>query len=93
MDAQIVFLELDPRSAFDRIRDRSHGRSRLDRLSEADLQDCLAETSQLPFRIVDAAGLAGLKVETLDASLAIETNAGRLGALIKGIGKSNANRG
>ena len=61
VEAQIVFLDADPRSAFDRIRGRSHGKSRLDQLSDSELQARLAATANLTRSIVDAATLAGLK--------------------------------
>lgn len=93
VEAQIALLDTDPQSAFDRIRGRPHGKSRLDRLSDAELQARLAATAQLPHRIVDAARLAGVKVQTLDASQPIEANAGRLVAMVQQLEKFDAGRG
>lgn len=73
LDARIIFLDVGPDDLFDRIRNRSHGRSRLDRLSEAELRQHMTATARLPHRIVDAARLAGLRVETIDGSLPVET--------------------
>jgi hypothetical protein len=81
--ARLVFLEVDPQRAFDRIRGRTHGKSRLDRLAEADLRQHLANTAQLPHKLADAARLAGLGVETLDASLPVETTVRRLRAVMQ----------
>ena len=92
VEAQIVFLDADARSAFDRIRGRSHGKSRLDRLSDTDLQARLAATAQLPYRIIDAARLANVEVETLDASRPIAANAGRLVAMVQQLEASAASR-
>lgn len=78
VDVDIVYLEIDPQNAFDRIRARQDGRSRLDRLAHEELLEQLIAREQLPHRLVDAATLAGLRVERLDASLPIETNVGRL---------------
>lgn len=83
VDARIVFLELDPENALQRIRARKHGKSRLDRLAEVELRKQLIERAQLPHQLVDAARLAGLQVEQLDASLPIETTVGQLQALMK----------
>lgn len=78
LDAHIYFLDADPDLAFDRIRGRAHGKSRLDRLAEPDLRRRLAATAQLPHRIVDAAKLAGLGVSTIDAAMPIEATVTRL---------------
>ncbi len=75
VSTRIIFLEIEPQHAFDRVRSRNEGKSRLDRLGEAALRRQLSETAQLPHRLADAARLAGLRVETLDASLPIESNA------------------
>jgi thymidylate kinase len=83
VDARIIFLDIDPQSAFARIRGRVGGKSRLDRLGDADLRRHLAATAQLSHKLADAARLAGLKVELLDASQPIETNAGRLSSLMR----------
>lgn len=83
MDVRIVYLEVDPQNAFDRIRARKHGRSRLDRLAEEDLRNQLLSHAQLPSRLVDAARLAGLRVELVDASLPIEATVGQLRAVMQ----------
>lgn len=83
VDVQIVYLELDPKDAFDRIRARSHGKSRLDRLPQEELRKQLTSRAKLPSRLVDAARLAGLSVESLDASLPVETAAGQLRAMMQ----------
>ena len=93
VETQIAFLDTDPQSAFDRIRGRSHGKSRLDRLSDTDLQARLAATAQLPHRIVEAARSAGLMVETLDASQPIQANADRLVAMVQRLEKSTVGSG
>ena len=82
VDARIVFLELDPESAFQRIRSRKHGKSRLDRLADDELREKLTERAQLPHCLIDAARLAGLPVVSLDASLPIASNVQRLRALM-----------
>lgn len=81
--AQIIFLKVDPQNAFDRIRGRNHGKSRLDRLAETELRQQLAKTAQLPHRLADAARLAGLSVETIDASLPVEASVHRLRTAIQ----------
>lgn len=81
--ARIVFLEVNPQNAFDRIRSRNHGKSRLDGLAEAELRQHLSKTAQLPHRLADAARLAGLSVETIDASLPVETTVRRLRAVLQ----------
>lgn len=83
VSTRIIFLEIEPQHAFDRVRSREHGKSRLDRLGDAALRQQLSETAQLPHRLADAARLAGLKVETLDASLPIETIAPHLRAVME----------
>lgn len=75
IDARVVLLEIDPESAFDRIRGRARGRSRLDRLNDPELRRSLTATAQLPRILADAARLAGLKVATLDMSQSIEAAA------------------
>ena len=84
VNARIVLLELNPTVAFDRIRDRRDGKSRLDRLPEAELWRRLAETAQLPHRLAEAARLAGLPVESLDASRSLKTSVSRLRAIMRG---------
>lgn len=76
--AEIIFLEVEPHHAFNRIRNRTHGKSRLDQYAEAELRQHLSATAQLPRSLADAARVAGLRVETLDASLPLETSVGRL---------------
>ena len=90
VDVHIVYLDLDPQSAFDRIRGRQNGKSRLDRLAELELRQHLAAAEELPHRIVDAATMAGLRVERLDASLTIETMIDRLHAVIRRLERSTA---
>lgn len=75
VDARIMLLELDTDQAVDRIRARRDGRSRFDRLAEYQLRTQWAATSQLPHQLADAARLAGLAVDRLDASLPVEVNA------------------
>lgn len=86
LDVQIVYLEVDPQSAFDRIRARTQGKSRLDRLSQEELRSELIGHADLPSRLVDAARLAGLRVERLDASLPIDTSAGQLREIMRRLG-------
>ena len=81
--AQIIFLEVEPHHAFDRIRNRTHGKSRLDRLAEAELRHHLSKTAQLPHKLAAAARLAVLRVESLDASLPVETIVGNLHAVMQ----------
>lgn len=83
VSTRIVFLEIDPQHAFDRVRSRDHGKSRLDRLGDAALRTQLSETAQLPHRLAEAARLAGLRVETFDASMPIETIVPHLRALME----------
>ena len=78
LDAHIIFLDVDADLAFDRIRGRTHGKSRFDRLAEPDLRRRLAATAQLPHRIVGAAKLAGLGVSAIDAAMPIEAMVARL---------------
>lgn len=92
VDARIVYLELDPQNSFERIRGRKHGKSRLDRLADDELRKQLTAQAQLPSRLVEAARLAGLKVDPLDASLPIETNAARLAAMMHELEKPGASR-
>lgn len=81
-NAQIVLLQVDPQIAFHRIRGRAQGNSRLDRLSEADLRQRLTETGQLPARLAEAARLAGLTVQSLDASQPLEISVSRLRSIM-----------
>lgn len=90
MDVQIVYLEVDPHNAFDRIRARRHGKSRLDRLADEELRRQLLSRAQLPSRLVDAARLAGLRVERVDASLPIETTVGQLRAVMQRLSPTTA---
>lgn len=83
LDAQIVFFEVDAEDAFERIRRRADGKSRLDRLADRELRQHLIATAQLPHRIVDAAKMAGLRVDAIDASLPIETTVGLLRAAVQ----------
>ena len=83
MDAKIVLLMVDPQTAVDRIPGRAEGKSRFDRLSEADLRMRLVETAQLPLKIAEAARLAGLSVDTLDASEPTEVSARRLREIMR----------
>ncbi|MDP9423675.1 MAG: hypothetical protein M3Q19_12745 [Pseudomonadota bacterium] len=83
VDVQLVFLEVDPQSAFDRIRARAHGKSRFDQLAEEELRKQLAASAQLPYKLAEAARLAGLKVERLDASLPVEESVHLLSALLR----------
>ena len=93
LNAQIVFLDVSVGDAFDRIRCRVHGRSRLDRLTELELRQHLAATAQLPYRIADAARAAGLTVERVDASLPIETTVGHLRAVANGLAPFRTEQG
>ena len=84
VNARIVLLQVEPAIAFDRIRGRQDGKSRLDPLPEAELRRRLAGTAQLPLRLADAARLAGLPVETLDVSQPLESSVSRLRAIMRG---------
>lgn len=84
VNARIVLLQVDPAIAFDRIRGRRDGKSRLDRLPEAELRRRLAGTAQLPHRLAEAARLAGLPVETLDVSRSFESSISGLRAIVRG---------
>lgn len=84
VNARIVLLQVEPAIAFDRIRGRRDGKSRLDPLPEAELRRRLALTAQLPHRLADAARLAGLPVDTLDVSRPLESSVRRLRAIMRG---------
>jgi energy-coupling factor transporter ATP-binding protein EcfA2 len=92
-DARIVFVDVDADLLFDRIRGRTHGKSRFDRLAERELRRQLATTARLPYRIADAARLAGLKVERLEGSQPIESLMNRLGVLMQGLENPAPERG
>ena len=83
VEVQIVFLEVDRQSAFDRIRARRHGKSRFDQLAKEELRKQLAASAQLPYKLAEAARLAGLKVERLDASLPVEETVHLLSAMLR----------
>lgn len=68
LDARVVFLDVSADELVDRIQGRSRGRSRLDRLAEEELRSQLAVSAQLPRHIVEAARMAGLNVQRLDAA-------------------------
>ena len=68
VEARIVFLDVDPETALRRIRGRSYGDSRFDRLPETELRDRLAGAARLPRAIIEAAQAAGLNVEVLDGA-------------------------
>ena len=93
LDAQIVYLELDPQSAFERIRARQGGKSRLDRLAQEELREQISAHAQLPAKLVEAARLAGLRVQHLDASLPIETTVGQLRSVMQLLVSSVTDRG
>ena len=78
MDAQIAFLDVHADELFSRIRGRSHGKSRLDRLADLELRQHLFATEHLALRIVDSAKMAGLRVQRIDASLPVEAVADQL---------------
>jgi hypothetical protein len=67
-EPQIIFIDVDPATASERIRGRSHGHSRLDRLARPQLDETLARTAKLPRQIVAAASAAGLNVQMMDGS-------------------------
>ena len=77
-DAHIMFVDAPSLLASQRIRDRSHGFSRLDGLRAEDVEERLAGMARLPLAIVAAAAAAGLPVERLDAAAPVEANAQRL---------------
>lgn len=91
VEARVVLVEVDQQDAFERIRARTHGKSRLDRHAEEELRKQLVVSAELPYKLAEAARLAGLKVELLDASLPIETNVGRLRTVLKELEKSRSN--
>ena len=72
METCILFIDVDPRTASERIGGRSHGHSRLDGLSDREIRDELARTAHLPAQIIEAAILAGLQVKVLDGSAPVE---------------------
>jgi len=69
IDARIVYLEVDAETASGRIADRLHGNSRLDGLEAAQIHEDLVRTSALPDSLIEAARLAGIKVQSIDGSL------------------------
>jgi hypothetical protein len=93
VDAQIVYLEIDPESAFDRISARVNGRSRLDRLTQEELRKQLYAHAELPAALADAARRAGLRVERMDATLPIETTVAQLRAIVQAFAKPPQGRG
>src|SRR3982750_4778269 len=72
LDTRIIFVDVDPKTAFRRITGRSDGHSQLDPLPEAELRGSLERAAHLPHRIVDGAAAAGLEVVTLDGSEPID---------------------
>ncbi len=78
VDASIIYVDVDPQTAFARIRGRAHGKSRLDRLSDAELRSALEESLQLSRDLVAAAQAAGLVVGMLDASRPIDDSVHQL---------------
>ena len=74
----IVFIDTDRAVASERIRGRSHGHSRLDGLSEAQLRGSLDRSARLARRILRASEAAGLEVHALDGSAPIDTLASEL---------------
>ena len=84
MNAKIVYIEVNPQTATDRIRSRQDGRSRLDLLPEPDLRIRLIDAEELPLRLAEAARLAGLHVEIVDGSLPMEGSAEQLRAIVLG---------
>jgi hypothetical protein len=85
VEAQIILLEVDPQIAFDRVRGRRAGKSRLDRLAAPDLRRTIAETAQLHIGLAEAARLAGLPVKSIDASQPLERSVLELRDIIDGI--------
>ena len=79
---RIVFVEVDPKTALDRVSRRSDGHSRLDRLSEAELQGALERTAQLPNWIIGGAAAAGLQIVRLDGSEPIHVLAQHIRSLL-----------
>jgi thymidylate kinase len=72
IEARIIFVEAKPAIAFERIKSREDGHSRLDLLTDADLRTSLERTAELPRRIIAAAAAAGLQVVTVDGSAPID---------------------
>ena len=71
LNARIFVLDVDPAVAAARIGERTYGRSKLDRIGHEHLDPAMERTLRLQRRIVDAAELAGLPVERLDAQMPI----------------------
>lgn len=78
IEAKIVFIDVPSVTAFERIRGRNHGHSRLDALPPIELEQSLHRAAQLPQRIVEAAEAAGLRVVRLDGSAPIDELARQL---------------
>ena len=85
IDARIVYIDVDPRVAFDRIRGRTDGKSRLDRLSDDELRRQLGDAAELPARLVAAARAAGLQVERFDGALPLQTLADQLRSMVAAV--------
>lgn len=73
IEVQIIFIEAEPAIAFERIKGRVDGNSRLDLMNDAELRNSLERAAQLPHRIVAGAAAAGLPVVRLDGSAPIES--------------------
>jgi thymidylate kinase len=85
LDASILFIDLDAKTASKRISARSHGHSRLDGLSNEQIRDDLARAENLPRQIIEAAALAGLNVTILDGSAPVdELLSATLAAVLEG---------
>ena len=72
LDARILFINVDEKTAAARIRGRADGDSRLDGLPEADVQASLSRGSQVPQAILQAVKNAGLPVTTIDGSAPLQ---------------------
>lgn len=81
-DTIVVFIAVDPNVAFERLRGRSGGHSRLDGLSQVELQASVERAARLPSAIASAAKAAGLRVVELDGSEAIDMLAEQIFSLL-----------
>lgn len=82
VNAQIVFIDVEPEIATARVATRNDGHSRLDGWPRAQVRDCLSGTSHLLRTIISSAKAAGLDVAVMDGTAPVAQLAARLQSVL-----------
>lgn len=87
LSAKIIFIDVHPDLAADRVARRLDGFSRLDRMSRAQVHESLSGTFRLSRRIVWAAHGSGLDIEVIDGTVPVADLASRLQPALNRLGE------